>query len=272
MWRMRVPMITEIKYKKQICDIGKRIYDKGFVAANDGNISIRICDNEYLITPTGVSKGFLTPEMILKVDGDGNLLDGTPPYHPSSEMKMHLIVYQERPDVQAIVHVHPPYATAFAIAGIPLDQAIMPESVVYIGTIPVAEYGTPSTEEIPNAVKKHVLDHQGVLLENHGALTWGQDLEHAYNLMESLEFTAKINWIAKQLNGDRELSKKHVQTLIELKAGMGIKGKSPAGADTAPGIHAKKITSSTHSLSEDDLNQIIERVTQNILKELKKNI
>jgi L-fuculose-phosphate aldolase len=266
-------MITEIKYKKQICDIGKRIYDKGFVAANDGNISIRICDNEFLITPTGVSKGFLTPEMILKVDGKGNVLDGNPTYHPTSAMKMHLLVYQERPDIEAIVHVHPPYATAFAIAGLPLDQAIMPESVVYLGTIPVAEYGTPSTDEVPDAVKKHVHDHQGVLLENHGALTWGKNLEHAYNIMESLEFTAKINWIAKQLNGDRELSKKHVQTLVKLKTNMGIMGRSPIGSDTDAGIHAQKITPFlNHILSERDLNQIVERVTQNILKELKKSL
>ncbi|WP_335387059.1 class II aldolase/adducin family protein [Neobacillus drentensis] len=266
-------MITEIKYKKQICDIGKRIYDKGFIAANDGNISIRLSDNEFLITPTGVSKGFMTPDMIIKVDREGKVLDGNPPYRPTSEMKMHLLVYQERPDIQAVVHVHPPYATAFAIAGLPLDQAILPESVVYLGTIPVAEYGTPSTEEVPNAVKKHVLDHQGVLLENHGALTWGKDLENAYNLMESLEFTAKINWISKQLNGDRELSKKHVQTLVEMKANMGINGKSPLGVETTAGNHAEKISSQLkHSLSEHDINIIVKMVTKNILTELKKHL
>ncbi|ETI70280.1 class II aldolase/adducin family protein [Neobacillus vireti] len=264
-------MITEIKYKKQICDIGKRIYEKGFVAANDGNISIRVSDNEFLITPTGVSKGFITPEMLVKVDGQGNVLEGTPPYRPTSEMKMHLRVYKERPDIQAVVHVHPPYATAFAIAGIPLDQAIMPESVVFLGTIPVAEYGTPSTNEIPVAVQKFVHHHQGVLLENHGALTWGKDLEHAYYLMESLEFTAKINWIAKQINGDRELSKKHVQTLVELKTKMGINSNSPIGAETVEGIHAKKISPSLEqSISEQDINLIVDKVTKNVLEELKK--
>lgn len=264
-------MITEIKYKKQICDIGKRIYEKGFVAANDGNISIRISENEFLITPTGVSKGILTPEMIIKVDKQGNVLDGD--YRPTSEMKMHLMVYQERPDIQAVVHVHPPYATAFAIAGIPLDQAIMPESVVFLGTIPIAEYGTPSTEEVPNAVKKYVHEHQGVLLENHGVLTWGMDLEHAYYLLESLEFTAKINWIAKQLNGDRELSKTHVQTLVEMKTKMGIAGKSPLGVEAPEGIHAKKVTPSAgQGLSEHDLNMIIEGVSQKVLNELKKHL
>lgn len=265
----RVPMLTENKYKKQICDIGKRIYDKGFVAANDGNISIRVSENEFLITPTGVSKGFMTPDMILKVDGQGNVLDGD--YRPTSEMKMHLLVYQERPDIQAVVHVHPPFATAFAIAGISLDQAILPESVVYLGTIPIAEYGTPSTQEVPDAVKKFVHHHKGVLLENHGALTWGKDLEHAYYLMESLEFTAKISWIAKQLNGDRELSKEHVQTLIDMKTKMGVQGVSPVGSVPPEGIHAMKMTPPLEqSLTEHDVNLIVEKVTKNVLDELKK--
>jgi L-fuculose-phosphate aldolase len=262
-----VAMTTEIDYKKQLCEIGKRIYDKGFVAANDGNLSIRLKENEFLITPTGVSKGFMTPEMILKVDGHGNVLEGE--WKPTSEMKMHLLVYRERPDIQAVVHVHPPYATAFAIAGIPLDQAIMPESVVFLGTIPIAEYGTPSTEEIPAAVKKYVHDHQGVLLENHGALTWGKSLEHAFYLMESLEFNAKINWIAKQINGDRELSQRKVAELITNKTKMGISGASPLGVETIEGINAKKNTPTLErSLSEKDINTIVERVTKNILDAL----
>jgi L-fuculose-phosphate aldolase len=258
-------MIIEIKYKKQICEIGRRVYEKGFVAANDGNISVRISENEFLITPTGVSKGYLTTDMILKVDGDGNVLEGD--YKPTSEMKMHLLVYKERPDVHAVVHVHPPYATAFAIAGIPLDQAIMPEAVVYLGSIPIAEYGTPSTIEIPESVKKHVHYHQGVLLENHGALTWGKDLDHAFYLMESLEFTAKINWIAKQINGDRELSKQNVERLLEIKTSMGIKGESPRGVETPEGMHARKITPAIQrSLTDRDLELIAEKVTSGILK------
>ncbi|NRD79601.1 class II aldolase/adducin family protein [Bacillus sp. BRMEA1] len=262
-------MNSEINLKNHICEIGKKLYDKGFVAANDGNISIRLHDHEFLITPTGVSKGSMTPEMIIKIDENGTVLEGN--YKPSSEMKMHFAVYENRHDVQACVHVHPPFSTAFAIAGIPLDQAIMPESVVFLGTIPVAEYGTPSTNEIPNAVKRYVQNHQGVLLENHGALTWGKDLDHAYYLMESLEFTAKINWIAKQLNGDRELSQKHVETLVRMKTQMGIKGESPKGVITPEGIHAQKFSpSANRSLSEEDLDLIAEKVTKNLLGELRK--
>lgn len=265
----RVYMIIEIKYKKLICDIGKRIYEKGFVAANVGNISVRIDENEFLITPTGVSKGFLTTDMIIKVDGEGNVLEGE--FKPSSEMKMHLLVYQERPDVHAVLHVHPPYATAFAIAGIPLDQAIMPEAVVSLGTIPLAKYGTPSTDEVPKAVKSHVYDHQGVLLENHGALTWGKDLLHAYYLMESLEFTAKINWISRQLRGDRELSKENVAKLIDIKNMLGLDGVSPLGVDVPKGYNAKRVTpTNEQTLSERDIDIVVDRVTTSVLNALNK--
>jgi len=265
----RVYMIIEIKYKKLICDIGKRVYEKGFVAANVGNISVRIDENEFLITPTAVSKGFLTTDMIIKVDGEGNVLEGE--YKPSTEMKMHLLVYQERPDVHAVLHVHPPYATAFAIAGIPLDQAIMPQAVVSLGTIPLAKYGTPSTDEVPKAVKSHVYDHQGVLLENHGALTWGKDLLNAYYLMESLEFTAKINWISRQLRGDRELSKENVAKLIDLKNMLGLDGVSPLGVDVPNGYDAKRVTSANEqTLSDRDIDIVVDRVTASVLKALNK--
>jgi L-fuculose-phosphate aldolase len=265
----RVYMIIEIKYKKLICEIGKRVYEKGFVAANVGNISVRIDENEFLITPTGVSKGFLTTDMIIKVDGEGNVLEGE--YKPSSEMKMHLLVYKERPDVHAVLHVHPPYATAFAIAGIPLDQAIMPEAVVSLGTIPLAKYGTPSTDEVPKAVKSHVYDHQGVLLENHGALTWGKDLLHAYYLMESLEFTAKINWISRQLRGDRELSKENVAKLIDIKNMLGLDGVSPLGVDVPKGYNAKRVTpTNEQTLSERDIDIIVDRVTTSVFNALNK--
>ncbi|MCL6570718.1 MAG: class II aldolase/adducin family protein [Bacillus sp. (in: Bacteria)] len=262
-------MITEIKFKKQICELGKKIYEKGFVTANNGSISIRSDDNEFLITPMGVNISNMSADMILKVDGQGDILEGD--YIPSTEMKTHLLIYHERPEINAVVHAEPPYATAFAIAGIPIDQAIMPEAVVYLGSIPVAEYGNPSTMEVPNAVKKYVHQHQGVLLENHGALTWGSNLEHAYYLMEALESTAKINWISKQLNGDRELSQTHVQHLYKMKTRMGIKGKSPLGVETEEGIHVKKTTPPlARSLSESDLNLIVEKVTKNVLAEINK--
>ena len=123
--------------KKEICEVGHKIYAKGFVAANDGNISVKVSDNEFYCTPTGVSKGALTPDMIIRMDGQGNKLDGK--LNPSSEIKMHLRVYRDRPDVNAVVHAHPPVATAFTVAGVPLDQYILPEAVLTIGSVPTCE-------------------------------------------------------------------------------------------------------------------------------------
>lgn len=257
-------MISEIKLKTQICEIGKRIYEKGFVASNDGNISVRIDDDTFLVTPTGVSKGFMTPEMLIKVDGEGNLIEGE--RKPTSEIKMHLRVYKERPEIQSVVHVHPPYATAFAIAGIPLNQATMPESIVTLGTIPIAEYGTPSTEEIADSISPYINNHNGVLLENHGALTWGENLDQAYFLMESLEFCAKVNWIARQMNGDRELSISNVERLLDIKRQLGKEGESPNGVSTKGSSHSEKMDPPLErSLTSKDIDLIVKKVTEAVI-------
>ena len=149
-------MVNEYEIKKQICDIGKRIYNRNMVAANDGNISVKLNDHEFLCTPTGVSKGFMTPDYICKVDENGNVIQANAGFRPSSEIKMHMRVYQKRPDVGSVVHAHPVYATSFAIAGIPLTQPIMPEAVIALGCVPIAEYGTPSTNEIPDRLEKYL--------------------------------------------------------------------------------------------------------------------
>ena len=145
-------MQNEFELKKLMCEIGRRVYNRGMVAANDGNFSVKLNNNEFLCTPTGVSKGFMTPEYICKVDAKGNVLQANGSFRPSSEIKMHMRVYEKRPDVNAVVHAHPSYATSFAIAGIPLTAPIMPEAVIALGFVPIAKYGTPSTMEIPDAV------------------------------------------------------------------------------------------------------------------------
>lgn len=221
-------MINEFEIKKQICEIGKRIYNQGMVAANDGNISVKLNDHEFLCTPTGVSKGFMTPEYICKVDENGNVLQANDGFKPSSEIKMHMRVYKERPDVKSVVHAHPIYATSFAIAGIPLTQPIMPEAVIALGCVPIAEYGTPSTEEIPDAVSKYLQYFDAVLLANHGALTYSDSLISAYHKMESVEFYAKLLLNSKLLGGPKELSEAQVQRLYEIRRQFGLKGKHPA--------------------------------------------
>ena len=149
-------MQSEMDIKIEMCEIGKRVYNRGMVAANDGNFSVKLSENEFLCTPTGVSKGFMTPEYICKVDAEGNVIEANEGFKPSSEIKMHMRVYKEREDVKAVVHAHPMYATTFAVCGLPLTEPIMPEAVLSLGTVPLAKYGTPSTMEIPDAVEKYL--------------------------------------------------------------------------------------------------------------------
>ena len=231
-------MVNEYEIKKQICEIGKRIYNKGMVASNDGNISVKIGENEFLCTPTGVSKGFMTPEYICKVDANGNVIQANPGFKPSSEIKMHMRVYRERPDVKSVVHAHPMYATSFAIAGIPLTEPIMPEAVIALGCVPIAEYGTPSTEEIPDAVSKYLQHFDAVLLANHGALTFSDSLLNAYHKMESVEFYAQLLYQAKMLGGAQPLSDAQVERLYEIRRQFGLKGKHPA--DICPNAKSGK--------------------------------
>ncbi|MBE5903212.1 MAG: class II aldolase/adducin family protein [Pseudobutyrivibrio sp.] len=221
-------MLDEMKIKEQICEIGRRIYNRNMVAANDGNISVKLNDHEFLCTPTGVSKGFMTPDYICKVDEKGNVIEAHEGVKPSSEIKMHMRVYEKRPDVGSVVHAHPMYGTAFAIAGIPLTQPIMPEAVISLGCVPIAEYGTPSTMEIPDNLEKYLPYYDAVLLENHGALTWSTDLNAAYMKMESLEFYAELLYKSTMLGGPQEFSVENIKKLYRIRGKFGMTGKHPA--------------------------------------------
>ena len=218
-------MKSPFEIKKEICEVGHKLWIKGFVAANDGNISVKINDNEFYCTPTGVSKGSLTPDMIIKVDKDGKKLEGK--LNPSSEIKMHMRVYQERPDVNAVVHAHPPVATAFTIAGIDLDQYILPEAVLTIGSVPTCEYGTPSTMEIPDSLLPYIQNHDAFLLQNHGALTVGCNLMKALFIMEEVEFNAKICKYAMELGAVHEIPNDQLVKLMELRKKMNLPGRHP---------------------------------------------
>ena len=218
-------MKSPYEIKKEICEVGHKIYALGFVAANDGNISVKVNDHEFYCTPTGVSKGSLTPDMIIKVDENGNKLEGK--LNPSSEIKMHMRVYRERPDVQAVVHAHPPVATAFTVAGIELDQYILPEAVLTLGEVPTCEYGTPSTMEIPDSLEPFIQNHDAFLLKNHGALTVGCNITKAFFLMEELEFNAKICKYAMELGAVHEIPNEQLKKLMELRKKMNLPGRHP---------------------------------------------
>ncbi len=224
--------------KKEICEVGKKIYDLGFVAANDGNISVKVGPNEFYCTPTGVSKGYMTPDMIIKIDADGNKLEGK--LNPSSEIKMHMRVYKERPDVNAVVHAHPPVATAFTVAGVEMDQMILPEAILTIGNVPTCDYGTPSTMEIPDSLMPFIQRHDAFLLKNHGALTVGNTLMRACFTMEEVEFNAKINLYARQIGVGAEarideIPCDQLEKLMELRKKMGLPGKHP-GCKKCPNL------------------------------------
>ena len=217
---------SDFEIRREICEIGRRIYVDGFVAANDGNISVKVDENTFFTTPTGVSKGYMTPDMICKVDGQGNLKEPNK-WKPSSEFKMHLKVYQERPDVNAVVHAHPPIATSFAIAGIALDKLIMPEAIIFLGAVPIAQYGTPSTMEIPESLQPYIQDYDAILLANHGALSFGCDLNTAFFRMESTEFYAKLLFYSTMLGGAKEIPCGEVKKLIDLRKQFNVSGRHP---------------------------------------------
>lgn len=221
-------MANEQEIRQEMCEIGRRVYDRGMVAANDGNFSVKLNNNEFLCTPTGVSKGFMTSEYICRIDAEGRLLETNGDFKPSSEMKMHLRVYKERPDVQAVVHAHPPYATTFAAAGIPLEKPVLSEAILTLGRVPVARYGTPSTREVPDAVAEYLPYCDAMLLANHGALTYGDSLMNAYHKMESVEFYARILYQTHMLGGARELSSEQVGDIYEIRRKSGMTGKHPA--------------------------------------------
>jgi len=210
-----------VSLKKNIIEAGRRAYARGYVASNDGNISARIDKKNILITPTGVSKGFMKVNDLIVVDINGKIVSGKK--KPSSEIQMHLQIYKERTDVNSVCHLHPPYATGFAVAGIPLDQFILQEVVITLGAIPLVPYGTTGTEELYKPLLPLLQNYDAFLLANHGALTVGIDIFNAYDKMETLEHAAQIIFIAKQLGNVNTLSAEQVEKLIALRKKFGIK-------------------------------------------------
>ena len=250
--------------RQEIVEVGKRIYARGFVASNDGNISARLDDNKVLVTPTGVSKGFMKPDDLIVVNMEGKVLSGTK--KPSSEVFMHLQVYKDRPDVNSVCHAHPPYATGFAVAGIPLDKCILPEVIITLGSIPLIEYGTPGTEELYRPVTKLLKDYDAFLLANHGALTVGKDVINAYHKMETLEHFAQIAFVAQQLGYLNTLSKEQVEKLKDQREKYGIRttvgcvsneNDSPSGTPSPPNIDNSK-------------EEMVRKITEEILKQIRK--
>lgn len=213
--------------KDQICDVCHKTWQLGWVAANDGNVSARLPDGNIVATPTGISKAFITPEKLVLLDAQGNILQANEGYRPSSEIKMHLRCYEKRPDVQSVIHAHPPGATGFAVAHKAMDMYNMIEDVAVIGSVPLTPYGTPSTSEVPDAIEPYLEEHDVMLLENHGALAVGSDVLTAFYRMESLELWAKITINAVILGGSFDISRNNIQKLIDLRGYYRVTGRHP---------------------------------------------
>lgn len=219
--------LTYMELREQICDICHKMWQLGWVAANDGNVSVKLPDGTFLATPTGMSKSFITPEKLVHIDQDGQILDASAGLKPSSEIKMHLRCYKEREDVGAVLHAHPPVATGYAVANKPLDEYSMIETVIALGSIPVTPYGTPSTYEVPDRIAPYLGEHDALLLQNHGALTVGADLITAYYRIETLELFAKISLNAHLLGGAKEISRENIDRLISMREGYQVTGRHP---------------------------------------------
>lgn len=243
--------------RREICEVGRRVYQRGYVAANDGNISVRMQDDRILCTPTGVSKGFITEDMLAICDLDGQQVAGT--MRISSEIRMHLEIYKLRPDIYSVVHAHPPTATGFAVAGIELTQCVLPEVIVSLGGVPLADYGTPGGPDIVEPMKPLLKDYDAILMANHGAVTLGKDVMDAHFKMETVEHFAKIALVAHQLGQVKTLSDGHVNELIDLRERFGIVGRPSCERSELPLAGG----------GEEKPSELVEQITQEVLKKLR---
>lgn len=249
----------EEQLRAEIVEVGRRMYARGYVASNDGNISARLDEQRFLTTPTAVSKGYMTPDMMVIVDNQGTRLSGE--RKASSELKMHLEIYRNRPDVNAVVHAHPPLATGFAVAGIPLTRAVLAEVITTLGSIPIAEYATPSTAELPEAVRKYIKAHDGILLANHGAVTCGDSVTSAYHKMETIEHFAKISLVARLLGREHLISRDEVERLQGLRGTYGIAAPAPLCTDSTDAAAADQVLCQVLESPESTTERLVPDVT-----------
>ncbi len=215
---------TEREYRQDIVEIGRLVYQKGWVAANDGNISIRLNEEQILATPTGVSKGMMHPDDMILVDMQGNKIQGRK--ERTSEIAMHLTIYQMRPDIRSVVHAHPPVATGFATAGRPLNLALLPEVIIGLGCVPLADYGLPGTPALTEPMLPYIPKYDAILMGNHGAVCYGEDVYRAFFRMETMEHFARISLVAELLGGPKVLPKTEVDKLFDSRTRYGVRSRA----------------------------------------------
>jgi len=284
--------LNEFKLKEQMCDIGRRIWIKGFCAGNEGNHSFRMSEDRFLCTPTGISKGNLKPDDICVVDGVGKQFSGR--LKRSSEFMMHAAIYKARPDVNAVIHSHPPHATAFAVAGVEIPTCIHPEAEVFLGPVKTAKYVTPGDQRLGESILPYVKDSNTIILQSHGVVCFHPDLEQAYYQLEIIDAYARILLLAKQLGSVKLLSGDEMSELIRLKERFGLPdprmGEAKSGAlacgtsdyvsriggengsrgrmmmgDVATSLHSKLNAEVPGEISESQFEHMVQTITDQIM-------
>jgi L-fuculose-phosphate aldolase len=227
--------------RREIVRVGKLLYERGYVVSSDGNVSVRLGDGRIVATPTQTSKGRMTEDSLAVTDIEGKPLNER---RASSELAMHLLVYRERADVKSVCHAHPPHGSAFAVAGLAIDQPILSEVILTLGCVPLAEYGTPSTDELTDAMRPLVKHHNALLMANHGAVAYGADVWQAFDRLETLEHTAKIAILARALGGSKNLSPDAIEKLINVREAGGYLDER-ARCQSCGYLHETQITCPT---------------------------
>ncbi len=254
---------SEREHRRDICTAGRWIHNRAFVAATDGNISVRLDSRRILTSPTGMSKGLMSPKDMVITDLRGKKLAGS--REPSSELSMHLLVYASRPEVNAVCHAHPPTATAYAAAGLPLNKALLSEIIIALGYVPVARYGTPGTQELIDALAPLVKNYDAILMANHGAVTCGADLLTAFFRMETVEHFAQVSLASEMLGKQVLLSGSDVKKLLEARSRYGTTTAAPVTPDcpiTSDNAGCAADNSNLISITREELETLIEEAVR----------
>ncbi len=251
-------MKTEREYREEIVHVGRMIWEKGWVAANDGNISVRLDHDRFLCTPTQVCKGLMKPEDLIICDGRGNKISGTK--ERTSEFMMHLTVYNLRADMNSVVHAHPPVATGYAAAGRSLNLALLPEVVIGLGCVPLAGYGLPGTPELTDPMLPLIPKYEALLMGNHGAVCYGEDVYKAFFRMETVEHFARISLVAELLGGAQVLPKQEVNKLLESRTRYGVKTRG--GLEAGCPLAAEEVGPQKFEVTREELIALVDEAVR----------